>query len=333
MWRNNCPRKIGFRNFIAKYFRLFPERVERYAKDHWMLTQELIEHGKRIVNKTYTHPSMLVLFLLKVGVWKNPHGVELEKTIANIASNRIEDIKSVFDDGLSIYWSTIKDKEEPSEYDDGRLIDTFGKLKGFGRKTESRKMTSAVLRFLDPTKYGTVDYRNWCILSNTEFMFLDKPLLEPLANTWKESKNIDIDTRKYLAYLKAIRKLGRKYGFTPAEVDMALFAYSDEIIPLKRESSLTTSKSKEKAHAMMKIVQEVADSARKVGFPHQAERLINMIKPLVREGRYEDIYRLCIKIVSSRPDMDEKIERRGGKSLRSQLPRIKEIYEDSATKA
>lgn len=83
----------------------------------------------------------------------------------------------------------------------------------------------------------------------------------------------------------------------------------------------------------MKIVQEVADSARKVGFPHQAERLINMIKPLVREGRYEDIYRLCIKIVSSRPDMDEKIERRGGKSLRSQLPRIKEIYEDSATKA
>jgi len=327
MWEDNCPRKIGFHKFLTKYSKLFPYRVERYAKDHWMLTQELIEHGQRIVNKTYTDPSMFVLFLLKVGVWKNPHGVELQKTIANIASNKIEYIKSIFEEGLSIYWGNIKDKEKSSEYDDGRLIDTFGRLKGFGKETGSRKMTSAILRFLDPTKYGTVDYRNWCILSNTEFMFLDEPLLEPLANTWEESKHVDIDTRKYLAYLKVIRKLGRKYGFTPAEVDMALFAYSDEVIPLSREISLTISRSKEKALAMMEIVQEVANSAREVGFSRQAKILINAIKPLAEEGKYEDIYKLCIKMVSSRPDMDEKIERRGGKSLRSQLPKIKEIYE------
>lgn len=327
MWEHNCPRKIGFRNFLIRYSRLFPDKVERYAKDHWMLTQELIEHGQRIVNKIYTHSSMLALFLLKVGVWKNPHGVELQKTIANIASNGIEDIESAFEEGLSIYWSTIKAEEKPSEYNDGRLIDTFGRLKGFGRETGSRKMTSAILRFLDPTKYGTVDYRNWCILSNTEFMFLNKPLLEPLASTWKESKNVNIDTRKYLEYLKVIRKLGKEYGFTPAEIDMALFAYSDEIIPLSEELSLTTPKSKEKALAMMRIVQEVADSARKVGFPYQADKLINAIKPLAEEGKYEEIYRLCIKIVSSRPEMDEKIEKRGGKSLRSQFLRIKEIYE------
>ena len=333
MWEDNCPRKIGFGNFLAKYSRLFPERVERYAKDHWMLTQELIEHGRRIVNKTYTHPSMFVLFLLKVGVWKNPHGEELKRTISNIASNKIEDVKRVFEEGLSIYWSAIRGKKELSEYDDSRLIDTFGRLKGFGGKTGSRKMTSAILRFLEPSKYGTVDYRNWCILSNTEFMFLDKPLLEPLASTWEESKAINIDTRRYLAYLKNIRKLSRKYGFTPAEVDMALFAYSDEIIPLKRELPLTTSESDkkalEKAHEMMKIIQEVADSVRKVGLPHQAETLIDAIDPLAMKGKYAEIYNLCVKMVSSRPDIDEEIERRGGKSLRNQLNRIKEIYESN----
>jgi len=327
MWEDNCPRKIGLRNFFKKYSRLYPERVERYAKDHWLLTKDLVEHGQRIVNKKYTHPSMFVLFLLKVGVWKNPHGKELQKTIRNIAHNSFEEIKNSFEEGLSIYWNYIRIKEEPSEYDENRFIDAFGRLKGFGKETGSRKMTSAILRFLDPGRYGTVDYRNWIILSNTEFRFFDSPMLEPLADTIEESKHVSIDTQKYLCYLKVIRRLAKEHEITPADVDMALFAYSDEVIPLSREISTIILRSKKKALAMMKIIQEVADSAAEVGFPRQAKILLDIIKPLVEEGDFEAIYQKCLKISRKRPDIDYKIEKRGGKSLRTQLPKLKEIYE------
>jgi predicted transcriptional regulator len=156
---------------------------------------------------------------------------------------------------------------------------------------------------------------------------LDKPLLEPLASTLEESKRVNIDTQKYLDYLKTIRKIAKENGITPAEVDMALFAYSDEVVPLSRDSMQTLPKSLEKALKMMNIVREVAESARKVGYPRQATKLLNAIEPLVEKEDYEGIYKMCINITAARPDMDEKIERQGGKSLRSQLHRIKEVLQ------
>jgi len=327
MWEDNCPRKIGFHNFLTKYSNLFPERVEHYAKDHWKLTQDLLDHGQKIASKTFTNPNMFLLFLFKVCMWKNPHEKELQKAIGNVMKNSIRDVEKTFEEALEIYLHDIKDKVVVSESADRRLTDTFGKLYGFGKGTGSRKMVSAILRFLDPTKYGTVDYRNWTILSNTRYQFLDEPLLNPLANTLEETKHKEIDTDRYIQYLKIIRNLARENRLKPSEVDMALFAYSDEVIPLSRESPLSLAMSKEKALKMMKIVQEVAESARKVGYPRSATILLNAIKPLVERGDYQGIYKKCKDITSRRPDKDENIERRGGKSLKSQLPRLKEIYD------
>jgi len=325
MWEENCPRKIGLHSFLKKYSKLFPERVEHYAKDHWMLTQDLILHGQKIVNRVYTNPNMFLLFLFKVGMWKNPHEDELQKTISNITKNSLKHVETTFEDALNIYWQYVKNKTEVSMDTDRRLTDIFGELRGFGKETGSRKMVSAILRFLDPAKYGTVDYRNWAILSNTENKFLDKALLDPLANTLEESKDVNIDTGKYVQYLRVIRKLAEDHGLTPAEVDMAFFAYSDEVISLGREFIPTLPKSTKKALEMVKIVQEVADSARELGFPRQATILLNAITPLAERGDYVGIYNMCKRIISRRPDMDEKIEKLGGKSLRSQLQRLEEI--------
>lgn len=233
VWQFDCPKEIGWHNFLTEYSKLYPERVESYAKGHWELTQDLIKDGRGIVDRTNTKVRRLRSFLWGVARWKNP-GRELPGIIDDINKNSDECIKAVFEDALELYRNYIKDKEEIPEDAERRLINIFGRLYAFGRVSGSRKMVSAILRLLDPTKYGTVDYRNWAILSNTEHQFVEKPMLESLAGTWKESKGKNIDTEKYFHYLKIIRILAKDYNMTPAEVDMALFAYSDEKIPLGR---------------------------------------------------------------------------------------------------
>jgi len=328
-WEENSPRKLGFRRFLEKYQQIFPERVERYAKDHWALTEDLEDHGQKIVNRAYSHPSIYMLFLLKVGIWKKPHGKGLQNTVMNIVKNSPESVDAAFQIALDIYHRSVKDKPKVLMEADRKLIETFGKLQGFGAKSGSRKMVSAILRFLDPDKYGTVDYRNWAILSNTGGQFLDNPLLPPLAESLDESRKVDIDTENYLRYLKIIRKLAKDYDNTPADVDMALFSYSDEIIPLGREPILTPLQKefKDKAQRMMEVVEEVADSAEHLGFPRQARILLQNVKPKVRSGNYEGIYQYCRNAIRARPDMDAKLEKLGGKSLRSQFYRIQQIYE------
>lgn len=328
-WEENSPRKLGFQRFLTKYWRIFPERVEKYAEDHWALTQDIADHGRKIVNRVYSHSSMYMLFLLKVGIWKKPHGKGLRDTVMNIARNSLESVEAAFRIALGIYHRSVKDKPKVSTEADRKLIDTFGKLKGFGAKSGSRKMVSAILRFLDPDKYGTIDYRNWAILSNTGGKFLDDPLLPPLAESLNESRNVDIGTQNYLHYLKIIRKLAKDYGYSPAEVDMALFAYSDEIVPLGREPILTPlpKEAKDKAQRMMEVIEEVAESAGSLGFPRQARILLHNVKPKVRTGNYEGIYRYCRNAIRARPDMDAKLEKLGGKSLRSQFYKIQQIYE------
>jgi len=328
-WDENSPRKLGYQKFFARYRQLFPERVERYAKDHWALTRDLDDHGRKIANRAYSHPSMYMLFLLKVGIWKKPHGKGLEDTVKNISKNSLQSVDAAFQIALDIYHRSVKEKGEVSIEADRKLTDIFGRLEGFGAETGSRKMVSAVLRFLDPEKYGTVDYRNWAILSNAGGQFLDDPLLPPLAESLSKSRDANIDTQSYLRYLKVIRKLARDYNCLPADVDMALFAYSDEIIPLNREPALISplKESKEKALRMMEVIQEVADSAERSGFPSQAKIILQNVMSKARTGDYESIYRYCRNAIRARPDMDEKLERLGGKSLRSQFYRIQKIYE------
>ena len=330
MWEDSCPRKMGFRDFLGKYIKLFPERVEHYAKNHWALTQDLTRHGQEIANGIYTHPSMLMPFLLMVGIWKNPHEPDLQKTIANMARNNTRSIELTFAEALDIYRRRIKGIEEVPEDADRRLVDSLGKLGGFGRKTGSRKMVSAALRFLDPTKYGTVDYRNWVILSNTEHQFLEESLLRPLGQHIEGSKRIEIGTGKYITYLKTIRKLAKTYGITPAEVDMALFAYSDEIIPFSRENMLPPARTKSdgKALRMMQIIQDVVDSVESLGLHRHANILLSRVQPLARKGDYEGIYHYCKRAVSGKSHVDDMIEKRGGKSLRKVFCKIEEIYQN-----
>ena len=274
---------------------------------------------------------MYMLFLLKVGIWKKPHGKGLQDTLMNVVRNSPGSVDAAFQIALDIYHRSVKDKPDVLMETDRKLIDTFGKLQGFGAKSGSRKMVSAILRFLDAGKYGTVDYRNWAILSNTGGQFLDDPLLPHLAESLNEmrARNVVVDTQNYLRYLKIIRKLAKDYSYSPADVDMALFAYSDEIVPLGGESNLTPlpKESKDKAQRMMEVIEEVADSAERLGFPRQARILLHNVKPKVRTGNYEGIYQYCRNAIRARPDMDAKLEKLGGKSLRSQFFRIQDIYE------
>jgi len=328
-WDENSPRKLGYRQFFARYSQLFPERVQRFAKDHWVLTQDLEDHGRKITNRTYSHSSMYMLFLFKVGIWKKPHGKGLEDTVRNISKNSLHSVDAAFQTALNIYDRSMKDKAEVSTEADRNLTDVFGELEGFGAETGSRKMVSAVLRFLDPEKYGTVDYRNWAILSNTGGRFLDDPLLPPIAENLSKSRHAEIDTQSYLRYLKVIRKLAKDYDYLPADIDMALFAYSDEIIPLGRELTLISldKESKEKALRMVEVIQEVADSAERLGFPWQAKIILQNVISKAEVWDYEGIHQYCRNAIRARPDMDEKLEMRGGKSLRNQFHRIQLIYE------
>jgi len=49
MWEDNCPRKIGFQDFVRKYSTLFPERVEQYAK-HACMEDEKVREEVAIFN-------------------------------------------------------------------------------------------------------------------------------------------------------------------------------------------------------------------------------------------------------------------------------------------
>jgi hypothetical protein len=113
-------------------------------------------------------------------------------------------------------------------------------------------VASAVLRFIWPDRYGCVDWRNWYVLSVTRSalgdvneLFAD-PLLKPLSSPYSSP---EITPSLYAEYLKVIRKLAADHPErtdraarlpfirplvmrfperTPAEIDLALYAYSQD---------------------------------------------------------------------------------------------------------
>jgi len=137
--------------------------------------------------------------------------------------------------------------------------------KAFSKRSESEKiweltrleqvgvpMASAILRFVWSDSYGTVDWRNWYVLSNImnrvgkENDVFNKPLLSSLSSVKRYSSS-GITVNRYREYLRVIRSLAEKYPNrteggkklpiiselvrdyskrTPAETDMALFSYS-----------------------------------------------------------------------------------------------------------
>lgn len=135
----------------------------------------------------------------------------------------------------------------------------FSKQSGSERIWELRRlgqvgvpMASAILRFAWPNLYGTVDWRNWYVLSNTmnrvgkENDIFRRPLLSSLGSVQRYSSS-GITVNRYIEYLRVIRSLAEEHSNrteggkelpiiselvkeypkrTPAEIDMALFSYS-----------------------------------------------------------------------------------------------------------
>lgn len=268
-----------------------------------------------------------MLFLMMVGAWKNPHGKALEDTLANILKNSVENVEKQFSDALKIYDESIRDMDDPSRQAEGKLVDAFGILSGLGASPdqESRKIVSAVLRFLDPSKYGTVDWRNWCILSNTGGKLLPSPLLNRLAETVEKSKTVAIDTKHYLSYLDVIRSLARRCGLTPAQVDMALFAYSSELWPFPGYASrMPSAKSLDKAAKIMSVVEEIVQEVSRLpGQRWRATKFGDVMKGYAESGDYLSMFRYASNVrKKGRPPVGAK------KTLESEFSRIEQIVRD-----
>jgi hypothetical protein len=107
-------------------------------------------------------------------------------------------------------------------------------------------MASAILRFLWPEDYGVVDWRNWMVLSNFRYKFLENPPLSKLGDSFKEYRECVIDKKQYVEYNGTLRKIRDEVAFTNrvADIDLALWAYSIEIVPFNESyTSRLTQKS------------------------------------------------------------------------------------------
>ncbi len=314
--------------FFARYVELAPSKLDSYSPGHWKLTQRLEELGAKILRREVDDEVSLRLFLIDVAVWKEPFEQQSKEMTTNVLSNTYSEIVSTFEK----VWKALEKRQ------DFEAINAIGSLSGFGRRDGSRKIASAVLRFLDPSKYGVVDYRNWAILSNTENSYFDEPLLEPLARTMEDSRKLPISTADYLKYLHVIRNLAERTNFSPSQIDLALFAYSDEIKPLsqtKPSSQTKQSKTIAPAHPSLKyqrmeakVVQVINDVKKKGrrGFAVKLERDLEDTRK--RNPTPAGIMQMCIGLTSYRPDVDRFLEARGILTIRSILPELRRIYDD-----
>ena len=298
-----------------------------FLPNNWKLTQLLSDLGSSIACGSSRSSSIYMLFLMMVGIWKNPHGKALQDTLANILKNSIKDVDQQFNDALKTYDESIKDNDDPSKEAERNLVDALGSLSGLGASPsqESRKVVSAVLRFLDPSKYGTVDWRNWCILSNTGSKLLTSPLLNKLGDTVEKTKTVPIDTEHYLSYLDAIRSLARRCGLTPAQVDMALFAYSNELWHFPGYASrMPDAKSLDKAARIMSVVEEIVQEVSRVpGQRWRATKFRDVMRGYAKSGDYLRMFQYASNVrKKGRSPVGAK------KTLESEFSRIEQIVRE-----
>ena len=137
-----------------------------------------------------------------------------------------------------------------------KKVETLGELNQI-----STAMASAILRFVNPAEFGTVDWRNWYILSHPtnelgkNNVIFKKPLLRSLHNPFSST---EITSDLYMVYITILKELATKFSErtekgkelgiikeiiddypnrTPAEIDMAIFSYSWMFIKKPRLAS------------------------------------------------------------------------------------------------
>lgn len=325
-WSGNSPRELGHQEFFRRYLGLARERFDKYYPGQWSLTQRLEALGRSIALREITDDVTLLLFLVDVAVWKEPYELQAKDMIAQVITNNYDGIKSAF----SRVWSAL-DKGSDME-----AIDAIGSLRGFGIGG-SRKIASAVLRFLDPNKYAVVDYRNWAILSNTGGRYFELKMLEPLAETFEGTRDKPVDTAMYLQYLKVVRTMADQNLLRPADIDMALFAFSDEIKPLSAtmfvKDNEVLSQSKDsyedvKRQKMTEIVMRVVIDNRRVRqswLQHSVDKLELGLKKCKTPG---DIMQMVYNMTTKASPMDIKIRALGRLSLLDVKEELERIYSE-----
>lgn len=323
---DNTPAKLGTKKFFHRYLDLAPERFERYFYGQWNLTKRLEDLGNRILKREVSDEVNLLLFLIDVAVWKEPHESQAKEMIKLVSDNSYYDIKSAFNK----VWHAL------AEQKDEEAIDAIGSLRGFGKGDGSRKIASAVLRFLSPERFAVVDYRNWFLLSNTEGQYFEKPLLQPLGITIDDTKGRPINTKKYLEYLHVVRELAEQNGISPAEVDTALFAFSDEIRPLsvtpivgdneaKINERIADRYSTVKYQKMVEVVMRVVNDNKKKGHSRAA---ITLEKALKKCRTPYEIMNMCYNMTTRASYMDRNLAMSGTMTLSHIMKELERIYRE-----
>jgi len=199
--------------------------LETYPKEWGSAVPQLDKIGRRIRNRKPMYGTKQEI--LDIVSWKRgATGAKFDN------ENSEDDVKKTTEKALA--------KEKVTE-----KVEMLSEL-----NQVSTAMASAILRFVNPHEFGTVDWRNWYVLSqptNTQGqnnILFKKQLLNSLNNPYLST---EITSDLYMVYLTVIRELatkfpertekGKQLGIieeiineyphrTPAEIDMAIFSYS-----------------------------------------------------------------------------------------------------------
>jgi hypothetical protein len=141
----------------------------------------------------------------------------------------------------------------------------------------------------------------------------------------EKTKTVPIDTEHYLSYLDALRSLARRCGLTPAQVDMALFAYSNELWHFPGYASrMPDAKSLDKAARIMSVVEEIVQEVSKV--PEQrwrATKFRDVMRGYAKSGDYLRMFQYASNVrKKGRPPVGAK------KTLESEFSRIEQIVRE-----
>lgn len=294
---SHFPGNMGIVAFLKRYSEAFAQTVESYHEGHWELTQLLERMGRGIV-RSEVPADECSLFLLLIGLWKKPHRNAIGDITRNfILSNSRSSVREAIRAVVEIHRGGADDRE---------YVAALRPIKGLGAAEDRTPMLSACLRFLFPELFGAIDYRNWCVLSNTEYDFFEARLVSPpLAETWEAARGVPITTDKFLAYTRVVRELAEDSGLTPAEVDMALFSFASEIKPFHKVRVVPKLGARKlTAMKMMIPLWRVMDTARAVGMDHAARKMVNNIIPALADGNPTRFWQECQRMVGRNPLMD-----------------------------
>ena len=141
----------------------------------------------------------------------------------------------------------------------------------------------------------------------------------------EKTKTVPIDTEHYFSYLDAIRGLARRCSLTPAQVDMALFAYSNELWHFPGYASRTSdTRSLDKAARIMSVVEEIVQEVSKIpGQRGRATSFRDVMMGYAKSGDYLRMFQYASNVrKKGRPPVGAK------KTLESEFSRIEQIVKE-----